>query len=190
MTNSKDRQHILNNSRDLTGPEVDALAELDDLVADMLPQEPGPGIEAGFFSAPSTEFLAAPSPAIQRQPSLEAARAWQEDRAEGRHKKIADKSAKAQREWYAAAKAAEGKGPVRSYKFHDHAPQQPHENREAYQKRIHRDRQRLYNGVTADTVQPREKATTERRAEQLKAAKKRYRAKQAEKRRRAKKADI
>lgn len=58
---------------------------------------------------------------------------------------------------YAATRAAEGHPPVRSYRFHIHAePAFGTEDYEDRDRRMSRDRQRVYRGVTNSTVRPYE----------------------------------
>ncbi|KQR79276.1 hypothetical protein ASG03_12050 [Rhizobium sp. Leaf341] len=69
------------------------------------------------------------------------------------HRKVAAASAAVSRKKYREERAAQGLT-VRPHTYHDHVPQQPHEHREDYEKRIHRDRERERRGVTAQTVRP------------------------------------
>lgn len=66
---------------------------------------------------------------------------WQVDRKDAVHRRIAESSAATSRMKYRIANAAKGKG-VRNHTYHDHAPRQPDESREEYERRIHRDAQR------------------------------------------------
>ncbi|XAZ23416.1 hypothetical protein LVY75_32255 [Sinorhizobium sp. B11] len=78
---------------------------------------------------------------------------WRAHQKEDMSRRVAENSASHSRFRYRLARAAEGKK-VRSYIFHNHAPQLPGEWHAAYQKRIHRDRMRTRRGVTAATVRP------------------------------------
>ena len=57
------------------------------------------------------------------------------------------------REDYAAERFKQGKI-VRPHRFHQHPESTGAESREAYELRLHRDRQRNYRGVTPETVRP------------------------------------
>lgn len=109
---------------------------------------------------------------------LSAVKAWQEER---RHKRAA-LSAKEQRDTYRAQRAAEGKT-VRAYKFHDHGPEPGPEGYEARQRRMHRNRQRAYRGISDDSV--RQRADLSHMPEEQKLLHKREQAKQRQRRLRA-----
>lgn len=64
---------------------------------------------------------------------------------------IAAASAAESRRRYRLEKAIEGKT-VRPYKKHKLAPFQFGETHESHRKRTHKERQRIYRGVTAETV--------------------------------------
>lgn len=123
----------------------DFLEELNEICAPVIPD------------ALSGADIVAPAKVLFTPASSEAAKAWKienQKRYEENHSVIAKKSAGVSREKYKAERAAEGKN-VRQYEYHEHAPQAWNETREAYDARLHRDRQRAYRGVNPETVKPR-----------------------------------
>lgn len=108
---------------------------------------------------------------------------WQENRRNHIHEQIAAASAAESRKKYQAARETEGKT-VRSYKRHNHLPQQPHETRRDYELRCHRERQQVYRAEADAPKRPRadlSKMTEEERRAHVRelanARKKRERAK-------------
>jgi len=101
-------------------------------------------------------------------------------RREDTHRRVAAASAAVSREKYRETQTAKGLV-VGPYKFHAHEPQQPDEDRDAYEKRLHRDRMRTRRGVDPATVRPRldlSEMTDEERVEHRKRLARERKAKQ------------
>lgn len=85
-----------------------------------------------------------------------AIHAWHErddKQREERAKAVREENARQERQRYHDEVVGRTGKPPRTYERHEHAPRQPHETEEDRSRRIKRDRQRIYRGVTAEQIE-------------------------------------